>query len=85
VQSLERGGWPAPVRDDVVRSAVLPGSAKPRTFPRFPPDTGRPQRVLVHARLEFAEPVRGPILAGAGRYLGLGLFRPMTYEAEGRP
>ena len=30
----------------------------------------------VHARLQFATPVRGPVVLGAGRYFGLGLMRP---------
>ncbi|HEY8550083.1 MAG TPA: type I-U CRISPR-associated protein Csb2 [Vicinamibacterales bacterium] len=77
VQSLQRIGLPEPLRVDVLRSAVLPGTVKPRQFPPFPGQPGRPQRVLVHVRLEFAVPVRGPIIAGAGRYYGLGLFRPV--------
>ena len=35
---------------------------------------GRP---LVHAVITFREPVAGPVLLGAGRHLGLGLFRPL--------
>jgi CRISPR-associated protein Csb2 len=31
---------------------------------------------FVHARLEFRRPVRGPLLVGDGRYVGLGLFAP---------
>jgi len=34
----------------------------------------------VHARIEFAVPVRGPVLVGAGRYFGLGLMRPEREE-----
>ncbi len=30
----------------------------------------------VHARLEFATAVHGPVVLGAGRYFGLGLMRP---------
>lgn len=66
---------------DVVRSCVTPGSAKPRSYPRFPANLSRPQRVLVHARMTFAKPVGGPLLVGAGRYQGLGLFVPVS-EAE---
>jgi CRISPR-associated protein Csb2 len=62
---------------DVVRSCVVSGTTKPRDFPRFPIDRGRPQRVLVHARLVFARPLRGPLLLGAGRYQGLGLCLPV--------
>lgn len=68
---------------DVVRSCVLPGTAKPRNFPRYPVNTARPQRVLVHVRLEFGKPVAGPIIIGAGRYQGLGLFLPVdNHEAR---
>ena len=35
----------------------------------------------VHARLEFEEAVRGPILLGSGRFFGMGLMRP---DWEGR-
>ena len=36
----------------------------------------------VHARLEFATAVRGPMVLGAGRYFGLGFLRP---ERENKP
>lgn len=38
-------------------------------------------RPLVHATLTFADPVRGPILLGAGRFFGLGLFLPWEKRA----
>ncbi|GMG81625.1 type I-U CRISPR-associated protein Csb2 [Paralimibaculum aggregatum] len=38
-------------------------------------------RAFVHVRLAFDEPVSGPILLGAGRFHGLGLFLPIR---EGR-
>ena len=37
---------------------------------RFSPDA------MWHARIQFTEPVDGPLLLGDGRYLGLGLMRP---------
>jgi CRISPR-associated protein Csb2 len=82
IEAVRRIGLPEPSEIDVVRSCVLPGSAKPRMFPRYPVDARRPQRVLVHVRLQFAEPVRGPILIGAGRYHGLGLLAPVDRAAE---
>jgi CRISPR-associated protein Csb2 len=75
--AIEHIGLPVPARVDVVRSAVMPGSAKPRTFPRFPVESHKAQRVLVHVRLEFDAPVVGPVVIGAGRYLGLGLCAPV--------
>jgi CRISPR-associated protein Csb2 len=82
IPSLEQSGTSAVsatslLRVDVVRSCVLAGTAKPKTYPRFPADQTRPQRVLVHARLSFDQPVWGPLLIGAGRYHGLGLCLPV--------
>jgi CRISPR-associated protein Csb2 len=77
VESVQRIGLRPPVEVDVLRSCVLPGTAKPRTYPRFPIDTHKQQRVLVHVRLVFAEPVCGPLLLGAGRYQGMGLCAPV--------
>ena len=34
-------------------------------------------RQLTHAVVEFENPVRGPVLLGAGRFVGLGLMRPL--------
>jgi CRISPR-associated protein Csb2 len=45
---------------------------------RLPPSLA--SRQLTHAVLRFAEPVDGPIILGAGRYLGLGLCRPLDPE-----
>jgi CRISPR-associated protein Csb2 len=83
-EAVGRIGLPSPIGIDVLRSCVVPGTAKPNQFPRYPISASKPQRVLVHARLVFEEPVRGPMLLGAGRYLGLGLCRPLDEWARGR-
>jgi CRISPR-associated protein Csb2 len=77
-RSVEHLGLPTPIEIEVSRSVLLSGTAKPRAFPRFPVSRERPQRVLVHARIAFATAVRGPVVLGAGRYLGLGLCRPIS-------
>jgi CRISPR-associated protein Csb2 len=38
----------------------------------------------IHARIEFAGPVRGPVVLGAGRYFGLGLMRPEQEQQNER-
>lgn len=78
--AIERIGLPAPTMVEVVRSSVLSGSAKPRAFGRFPVDPSKAARVLVHARVAFDTKVRGPLLVGAGRYQGMGLFLPLDRE-----
>jgi CRISPR-associated protein Csb2 len=74
--ACERIGLPVPVRITILPNAPVAGSTKARFFPSFPPDAQRTKRVLTHAVLEFNVPVEGPVLLGAGRYVGLGLFRP---------
>ncbi|MCL4847387.1 MAG: type I-U CRISPR-associated protein Cas5/Cas6 [Acidobacteria bacterium] len=81
-RSCERIGLPRPVRVDVLPSVTMAGVAKARQFAPFPADGRRPQRAKVHAVVEFDPPVAGPVLLGAGRYSGLGLFRPVV-DAEG--
>lgn len=74
-------GLPEPDQVQVLLSSVLPGTSKPRDFGPFPrTKDGKHRRVLVHARLRFAEPVGGPVMLGAGRFLGLGLLRPVSEE-----
>ena len=34
-------------------------------------------RFLTHAIIRFSQPVEGPVILGAGRFVGLGLCRPI--------
>ncbi len=70
-------GLPPPSSVTVLPAAPVAGAAKAKHFPPFPPEPDRPRRALVHAVLEFERAVEGPVLLGAGRYVGLGLFRPV--------
>lgn len=64
---------------ELVDAATIEMSATP-----FLPKCERAERyrapgeeaVLIHVRLSFPEPVRGPLLLGDRRYFGLGLFVP---------
>lgn len=80
--AVQRVGLPRPLRVLVEPKPVLAGSVPARAFGRFPEDLEKNPRVLTHAVLEFSEPVQGPILIGAGRYMGLGLFRPGPFPEE---
>ncbi len=71
-------GLPRPAAVTVLPCVPLPGAAKAWHYPPYPGTSGaRVQRVLTHAAIEFSGPVAGPILLGAGRYVGLGLMRPV--------
>ena len=72
---------PRPAYVRVTREALLPGTPSLREYPPFPKERSRCQRVLVHARLVFDEEVSGPVIIGAGRFLGLGLCRPLHVES----
>ncbi len=75
-RSLVIAGYPEPAEVGV--SAVSPVAGgiwrlRPGSLP-----SGRPRRPLVHARIRFAQPLIGPVIAGSMRYLGLGLFLPAS-------
>jgi len=55
------------------------GDRKAWRYPGFRTGGGTP-RACVHAEIEFDEPVRGPVLIGAGRYFGYGLCLPSEEE-----
>lgn len=61
---------------EILPAAPWAAAAKARHYPPYPRGAGRTQRVLTHVRIEFEQAVKGPILLGAGRFVGLGLFRP---------
>ncbi|HMO85542.1 MAG TPA: hypothetical protein PKC18_11555, partial [Lacipirellulaceae bacterium] len=47
-------------------------------FPAYPNKGGNGPRPQLHVYLRFAEPVVGPVLLGAGRFLGYGLCMPLA-------
>ena len=48
-------------------------------FPPYMLKGARAAKPQVHVFLRFAEPVVGPVLLGAGRFLGYGLFKPLDF------
>ena len=70
---------------EVALRPYIVGARPARHFPAFSQKgrDGTPvRRQLVHASLTFDKPVAGPLMLGAGRFMGLGLMRPMR-EADG--
>lgn len=70
-------GLPAPAAVWIHRRSLLEGAPAAEWFMPFPTAGDSPRRVCVHAEVLFHEPIRGPLLLGAGRYLGLGLCLPL--------
>lgn len=54
----------------------LQGVPPARDFPRLRRKDGSERRHL-HVVVQFAQPLVGPLIAGAGRYRGYGFFRPL--------
>jgi CRISPR-associated protein Csb2 len=67
-----------PASVEISLAPLLPGAQHVRDFLPWPGRPGRTPRVRVHADIRFAEPVRGPLIVGAGRYFGLGLCLPVN-------
>ena len=73
--SCRRIGLPDPARVEHGPYSQMKGVSPVPAFRLRRPSEDR-ARWGVHATIEFANPVRGPVLLGAGRYFGLGLMRP---------
>jgi len=73
--SCVRAGLPRPIEVRVGHVSVLAGAPPVREFHGESKQTAN--RLRCHALLQFERPVRGPVLLGAGRFLGLGVFLPI--------
>ena len=78
--SCEHVGLPRPVDVQVSQASELDGARPAYNFPVFRQGrdvNGGVVRWLVHTSVRFSEEVCGPLLLGSGRFLGLGLMRPV--------
>lgn len=72
--AFEQAGFPVPEEMELSHAPFCVASPHPRRI------RGPMRRPLVHARVVFSIPVRGPVLVGSGRYVGLGLMEPLGDE-----
>jgi CRISPR-associated protein Csb2 len=87
-QACINAGLPEPVDVRLHKHAAVNGapSARPAGHApawadwSFPANSALAARPRTHATLTFAEPVRGPVVLGAGRFRGLGLCLPVREE-----
>ena len=74
--ACRRIGLPEPQHIDFSHVSFITNGVPPAyTFARLLRKDGSKRRQS-HARILFSSPVVGPILLGAGRYCGYGVFRP---------
>ncbi len=64
-----------PQRQDATVNAPLGDG-----FPRMPSRPGKPSRPQVHIWIKFEQQVQGPVILGAGRFLGYGLCKPLQTQ-----
>ena len=81
-EAMTRVGLPEPCEIDLHYNPWHRGVPKASAFPPAPARPGKPQRYHCHARARFDRPVAGPLVAGAGRYYGYGLFRALFDSGE---
>jgi CRISPR-associated protein Csb2 len=80
--ALSRVRLPSPEEIDLHYNSWHLGVPRAPAFPPSPSKDGKPQRYHSHVRVRFGEEVEGPIVAGAGRYYGYGLFRPLWEDEQ---
>lgn len=77
--ACEHVGLPRPREVILHPVSLVEGVPHAREFPPLERKDGS-KRNHSHAVITFDEPVRGPVMVGAGRFRGYGLFRPMSAE-----
>ena len=80
--SCEHIGLPRP-RDVILAQVSLHlGVPHSRSFPPLRRGSGGGRPRHLHAVVTFTEPVQGPVILGAGRYLGYGMCRPVRWDGS---
>ncbi|WP_422474539.1 type I-G CRISPR-associated protein Csb2 [Endozoicomonas sp. ALB032] len=74
-QACRNMGLPDPVNIHISKQSCLSGVPSSEAF-KVIRKKGEPFRPFFHISLEFDRPVYGPIVLGAKRFFGLGLFAP---------
>ncbi len=80
-EAFVRVGLPEPQEIDLHYNPWHSAVPKASAFPAAAARPGKPQRYHCHVWARWSEPILGPVVAGAGRYYGYGLFRPL-FEKE---
>jgi CRISPR-associated protein Csb2 len=73
---------PEPERISTSPVSVFKGAGHARSMPEFTEGGQNLCRYQTHLKVEFSNPVVGPILVGRGRFRGYGLFHPISWREE---
>ncbi len=79
-RSCERVGLPRPTAIETSPWSDVPGVPPVPQFRLLRSSSEKP-RWGVHVTITFDEEIEGPLVLGAGRYFGLGLFRPAQRQS----
>lgn len=87
IQSCAHVNLPNPVKVSVSFEPYFKGCKSSRAYPPLrynnkDASKNSVSRQLIHATLEFKQPIRGPFILGSGRFLGLGLMLPVFDHDE---
>lgn len=80
-EAITWAGLPEPIAVDVGYDPPVRGGAHTANYPTFVQNT---ERLLLHATIEFARSVAGPVVLGSGRFRGLGLMLPLDRPTPDR-
>ncbi len=81
-------GLPEPMSVEASFSPFISGARPATRFPAFSQngrDGKEVRRQFVHVSVTFERPVSGPLMLGTGRFLGLGLMRPVKMSEADNP
>jgi CRISPR-associated protein Csb2 len=76
-EACQRIGLPDPQTIEVSPYSPIEGVPPSNAFAPPPVRPGRPARAHFHVTLQFGQKILGPVLLGAGRFRGYGLFAPL--------
>jgi len=80
--AFARVGFPEPRELVLHYNPWQNGVPKATLFPPAPARPGKPQRYHCHVLARFEQTIAGPVVAGAGRYYGYGLFAPLAARVD---
>lgn len=86
-RSCQHVGLPEPSHVAVSFSPFIHGARPAPDYPAFSQTGTKGNEVcrkLLHATIIFDNPVSGPLVLGAGRFLGLGLLLPLSEQTQSR-